>query len=152
MKKIILKPDTYYLQDETISLYYASISYHRNGTRLNEKSQWEISIEDEFELFNTNYSNVSGYFDNHVGWGVSYTQDADKCIVNAIGRGTSKETLYFVKYLDGGKDNKWHGYPANYMLNIHDKPSSHFLTAIYNEGIISKPQFAKIKKGKRCDL
>ena len=58
-----LKPDTFYLQKEDSSLYYASVSYHRNGTRLNEKSQWEITIEAAVLTFGqislTQYTSIS---------------------------------------------------------------------------------------------
>lgn len=153
MVKILnLETDTFYLQDEQSDLYYASISYHRDGTRLGQKSQWAISIDDEFDLFKSSFSEISGWFDNFKGWGLSCVKEDETYLISIVGEGITNEQLFFVKYIDGGKNNKWHGYPANYQRNIQDKPSTQFLTVIYNEGIITKPQFSKIKKGKKCSL
>jgi len=145
-----LKTDTFYIQNNKSDLYYASLAYHRNNTRKSEKSQWRISIKEEFQVFNDCFINFS-WFDNHIGWGI-YLDPETKSNMLQIGISTIKNPLHFIKYVDGGKDNMWHGYPADYLRKIQDKPSSIFLNEIYSRGFISKPQYSKIKKGKKCNL
>lgn len=143
--------DVFYPIDEKETIHYAVVSYHRDKTRLNEKSKWIIDEASEIDCFVTSISNPD-WVNENTCWGVKTIKEADQVKIDKLGTGTKGDNLFFAKFIDGSKDNKWHGYPADYMNNNQDRPSTNFLRSLFGNKFLTKPQVSKIKKGKKCSL
>jgi hypothetical protein len=119
---------------------------HRDGNP--HKSQWTVSQAAECSLFNT--SNSSGWLDfsSKKGFGINKTEAA----IDQLGLWTDRVTVLKIAKFVGDQQDQWHGYPANYRKNQHDKPAISVLNLWFVSDLISKADMSRIKLGKKCNL
>ena len=127
-----------------ITGYYKSVSYHRNGTA--DKSQWTISVDDEFDLFAKTKRDGQIYDDKgYALWIVS-----DVACVLGVTEHNSETRL--ARFVDGTRSDHWHGYPANYMRAKNDIPPMSLLKQWKESGLIEKSDITRLKQQKPCSL
>lgn len=137
--------NTIKITDEREVLY--TISKKHRG-RNKEKSYWSIKMPREIALFRSALQN--GYEDkaNNIAWNLNIV-NGENCIV---GYTVDKRELKLAKFVDSNHNEKWHGYPANYIKNSQDRPSAKILQLWCSIGIISTATMKKIKGGQPCNL
>ena len=114
-------------------VFYTIISYHRNFNYNQNKSCWIINVEEEFECFKKCYNNK--WFDENDdyeiagGWGILIENKK----VKILGKNKFNDDLKIAKFVDSENNGYWHGYPADYIRNIQDKPSTKILFLWYND-------------------
>lgn len=59
--------------------------------------------------------------------------------------------VHFAKFVGDTMQN-WHGYPVAHWVALFDKPPQVVLKVWADDGILTKPQFARIVRGKKCAL
>ena len=123
---------------------------HRNQSYAMKKSQWSISIQEENECFN-NANDQEWFFKNSL-WGVQFIPDNNPPlkILGAAPPPVSCE-LKMAKFVCDSHDN-WHGYPVAHWMSPYDRPGESVLKDWCEKGIISKANFARIRRGKKCAL
>ncbi|MBD2699828.1 hypothetical protein IC229_04220 [Spirosoma sp. BT702] len=135
--EIQLSPDS----DKT---YYIS-SAHRNDVT-KDKSRWIISMGEEVECFIE--SQEEEWIESNLSWGIRSNGNGLEC----IGFSTQDDELKFAKFIDSSKNNKWHGYPADYIRRQQDRPGIPVLKIWREKNIILKHHIIKIRQGKACNL
>ena len=58
----------------------------------------------------------------------------------------------FAKFVDGSKNNIWHGYPANILANKQDIPPTSILLLWEKLNYINKSDIRKINQQMPCNL
>lgn len=129
--------------DWQIDGQYMSIAYHRNGDP--EKSQWFISIEEEFESFAVSRKNK--WYNELRGWGIH--PSGTLMDVGRLADGRTVQIVRFQEMTPHGQEiqNIWHGYPADIKRKTNDIPIYTILMSWMNQGIIKKHQLSKIRRG-----
>ena len=122
---------------------YMAVSYHRNGNP--QKSQWSISVEEEFESFKI--SRQQNWHNEKRGWGLH-----PKDPFSTIGRTTANNNVViaiFQEMSPNGQnvDDIWHGYPADIRGKINDIPTVDVLRSWLTNGYINGHEFSKIRRG-----
>mgnify|MGYP000530715666 CR=1 FL=1 len=128
---------------------YIVVSYHRNNS-LKDKSLWTIDEELEINCFKE--SQEKNWVQEYTSWGVDYESIKEKVIIKPIGNSVHNEELKIGRFIDSGKNNTWHGYPANYRRKKQDIPPTDVLLNWVGLGILKKHQVIKIKQQKKCNL
>lgn len=127
-----------------ISGYYKAVSYHRNGTP--DKSQWIISVDDEFDLFAQAKRDCQIFDDKgHALWIIG---DA-ACV---LGYTEHQSETRLARFEDGTRSDHWHGYPANYLRAKNDIPPMSLLRLWKDQGLIRKSDITRLKQQKPCSL
>lgn len=131
---------------EDREVVYTISKKHRGHNK--KKSYWSIKMPREIALFRTALQN--GYEDktNNIAWNLNIV-NGEICIV---GHTVDKKELKLAKFVDSNHNEKWHGYPADYIKNSQDRPSAKVLELWNNAGIISTATMKKIKGGQPCNL
>ncbi len=137
--------NTIKISDEREVIYTIS-KKHRGHNK--KKSYWSIKLPREIALFRSALKD--GYEDkaNFTAWNLNIVNE-DVCLV---GYTVEKKELKIAKFVDSNHNEKWHGYPANYIKNSQDRPSSKVLELWNNAGFISTATMKKIKGGQPCNL
>ena len=71
---------------------------------------------------------------------------------DVLGKGVNKEDLKVAKFVDGNKNNIWHGYPANILANKQDIPPTSILLLWEKLNYINKSDIRKINQQMPCNL
>jgi hypothetical protein len=100
------------------NVFYIHKIDHRNHSSV--KSQWIITEGEERACFKLAYTakwNVLGY--NYNYWGLHFSETGQ---IGYLGiskpNGSERYDIFIAKFVDGNKNSKWHGYPANHVLLI----------------------------------
>lgn len=126
-------------------LNYLHNLQHRDGTAM--KSQWIIGYAEERTCFINSYNNA--WFNNNTGWGLHFYDQ----IVDYLGVSHDRERrLFIAKFVADNGPSYWHGYPADYQINIQDIPREDVLNKWLAGGIFSPAKIRKILRGKPCRL
>ena len=132
------------LTGQTTSNYIISSQHRRQGNP--NKSIWTISFNEEVECFiqaiNQEWKNGSK------AWGLQFINNA----LQSIGINNNRQELKLAIFVDGSKINVWHGYPADYLQNSHDRPTTRILKNWVDSGYITKAKMSKIRLGQSCNL
>lgn len=122
---------------------YMSVSYHRNGDP--EKSQWTISVEEEFRSFAISRQNR--WYQDKRGWGIHPSGSLIE--VGTLVCGKIVRISRFQEMSPLGQEFKdiWHGYPADIKGKTNDIPVVEVLDSWLNAGIIKRHQLSKIRRG-----
>jgi hypothetical protein len=125
---------------------YQSHPHHRSQAYASQKSQWTISIAQETAL----YACAVERQWQHQGcyWGVMIVNQTLEYV--GVTPSPSAIAIKLAKFVGAGND--WHGYPVAHWRAPWDKPGEAVLKAWREAGYINGPTFAKIHRGKRCDL
>ena len=91
-----------------------------------------------------------GYEDkaNYTAWNLNIVNEE----ICTVGYTVDKKELKIAKFVDSNHNEKWHGYPANYIKNSQDRPSAKVLELWNTAGYISTATMKKIKGGQPCNL
>lgn len=134
------------------NVFYIHKIDHRNHS--SEKSQWKITENEERVCFKRAYTakwNALGY--NYNYWGLHFNEMGR---VDYLGiskfSGPERYDIFIAKFVDGNKNSKWHGYPANHVQNNQDIPPSEVLLKWYEAGHIRKAAISKVLGGKKCTI
>ncbi|WP_438282618.1 hypothetical protein [Pseudomonas alabamensis] len=126
---------------------YTPNPQHRNSSFSAQKSQWTITVHEEIECF-TMAADAS-WFAKDCYWGLCPGQSS----LRPVGMAPPPHScpVHFAKFVGDTLQN-WHGYPIAHWVAPYDKPPEVVLKGWQTNGIISKPQFARILRGKKCAL
>ncbi|WP_139165707.1 hypothetical protein [Chromobacterium amazonense] len=129
---------------------YTPNQLHRNPSYANKKSQWTINLQEEENCYHV-ASSRNWQHANSL-WGLNIQIQGNPPI-RPLGLSPSPNCsiLHIAKFVSDAIGN-WHGYPVAYWLSPFDKPSQNILSDWENHGLISRPQKAKIYRGKQCNL
>lgn len=129
--------------DLKIECLYVAVDYHRNGNP--QKSQWIISVEEEFESFAIARKNE--WFNGLRGWGIH--PSGSLADVGRLVNGRNVQIARFQEMTPPGQkiQNVWHGYPADIKGKTNDIPVMEVLNNWLEAGIIQKHQLSKIRRG-----
>ena len=110
------------------------------------KSRWTISVDEEVECFI--HSQTHNWIEASTAWGI--IQNGNGLLI--LGLSTTNISLKLAKFVDSDGTNLWHGYPADFVRNNHDRPGMLTLHDWKTRGFIEKHHMIKIRKGKECNL
>ncbi len=126
-------------------LTYVHKADHRNNSP--RKSQWKISDQDERTCFVLMYD--SRWCERNCGWSLHL----DNGIIDYLGVSVIRQRrLFLAKFVDGNNNQRWHGYPADHILNQQDIPTGEILLAWKYAGYLSFPKVRKLMRGQPCNL
>lgn len=150
MIEVILENVEHLIQAD---VFYIHKVDHRNSSP--KKSQWTISEESERECFS--HSLISSWSDKEQAeyeyWGLHFDNEQVAYLgITRSSGGAQQEPLFIAKFLDSSQNNKWHGYPADYVKNNQDKPPSLVLKAWADAQHFSPATISKIAQSKPCKL
>ncbi|NID13362.1 hypothetical protein [Fibrivirga algicola] len=131
--------------NKTNFLFYFFYSFHRT-VEPKIKSKWIISLEEEANCFVFGQNNK--WVELNCSWGLV----VEKNLLVDIGTNRFGEPLKIAKFVNNPRNSEWHGYPADYVRNSQDRPSTPILLKWKEEKIIAKHQVVKIRQGKICNL
>ena len=137
--------NTIKITDEREVVYTIS-KKHRGHNK--EKSYWLIKMPREIALFRSALKDGYENKANYTAWNLNIVNE-EICIV---GYTVDKKELKIAKFVDSNHNEKWHGYPANYIKNSQDRPSAKVLELWNTAGYISTATMKKIKGGQPCNL
>lgn len=126
---------------------YTPNPQHRNSSFSAQKSQWTITIHEEIECFTM--ATGAPWFGKDCYWGLCPGQSS----LRPVGMAPPPHScpVHFAKFV-GDTLHNWHGYPIAHWVAPYDKPPEVVLKGWQTNGIISKPQFSRILRGKKCAL
>lgn len=127
-----------------ITTYIISSQHRATGNP--NKTVWTINYEDEVLCFKQ--SKTSNWIQGNYCWGLK----AIGSNIQNIGVNFEDEILKLAKFVDGNQNNKWHGYPADYLRRSQDRPPTFILKNWVNLGYLTKSKMNKIRKGQSCNL
>jgi hypothetical protein len=137
-------------------IYYLLKADHRTGGN-QHKSQWTISRTAEIGVFDA--SVTAGWRDGASAWGLHLVAGSP----TALGTSTRSEELRIAKFVgprnvpignpaERNPGSAWHGYPADYRQNAHDRPTMAVLTQWLVVGHLAKHEIRRIRGGQPCSL
>lgn len=128
---------------------YVLNSQHRHGRNPN-KSQWTIGTAEEIHIFEHSYASNWLSPTARWSWGLHLVDDKPSVVGRSARSSGPIQYLRIAKFVDNSQS--WHGYPANYRLNLQDRPDDPILEDWRASGYINKRDMTKIKVGERCSL
>ena len=142
------QPDIDYpLKAGNRDLHYKISPKHRVATPSENLSIWQVDYQSEVQCFIDSID--SSYAVGHRAWGFISSPPFSKL---GIGKFSNEITeLFMAKFVDGDKNDKWHGYPC-YYKRVADTPPKSVLTRWVKEEIITKKQMSKISQRQICKL
>lgn len=141
-----------FLLDNTEKMYnsdnYLFYSKHRS-TSNNNASRWVIEMNEE--LLMCENAIKKGYIQPHSPVKkFAYNLIRESHHLKIIGVSATKNqniNLKIAKFNNDVSNNMWHGYPANHIANNQDKPIDSILSEMVKNGLITKQEMRRIKKG-----
>lgn len=113
---------------------------HRDQVAKDDCTQWTVSEWEEIKLFSIAKANQ---------WvcpkGCLWAVERSGSNLAELGR-TGRDIAYMAKYVTN-QNHEWHGYPVT-PSRLADRPPTVILDSWRNAELITKPQQAKIIKGK----
>ena len=132
------------LEEELTTTYIISSQHRATGNP--NKTVWVLDFNDEVQCFTQ--SKTSEWIQDNYGWGIKVINSN----LQNIGHNFENETLKLAKFVDGNGNDKWHGYPADYLRRSQDRPPTFILKNWVDQGYITKAKMSKIRKGQLCNL
>jgi len=126
---------------------YTPNPQHRNSSFSSQKSQWTIPLFEEIDCF-TKAANAP-WFGNDCYWGFCLGHSSLRPV--GVAPPPHSCPVHFAKFVGDTMQN-WHGYPVAHWVAPFDKPPQVVLKVWADDGILTKPQFARIVRGKKCAL
>ena len=130
-------------------VYYFHKKDHRDGT--NEKSQWIISPPQERACFLRAYE-AHWCNQNGIGWGLHFENGQVAYLGKSRSRESEPRDIFIAKFVDGNKNDKWHGYPADHVKNSQDIPPVKILKVWADAHYIRPALVRKLASGQKCKL
>ena len=124
-------------------LSYLHNPRHRDGSP--SKSQWTINYDQELTCFKKSHTN--SWLSTDTGWGLHFNNRK----VDHLGISCDRlRRLFIAKFIANSNPSYWHGYPADYQINVRDIPAVEILDAWIANKIFSPAKIRKISKGQPC--
>src|SRR6266568_6442356 len=120
--------------------HYVLHSHHRNGNP--EKSQWCITPPQEIELFEQVFHVQTP--SSGVLWGLRVEAETPHVVGVSCMKAPPVRNLRIAKFISNMTPQFWHGYPADYRIEIQDRPPIAILNVWRKDGYIQKHEVAKI--------
>ncbi len=115
-----------------------------------KKSQWLISKDSEKECFEKSMY-LKWNIPEYVCWGLHFKDGkADYLGITAKSEPELRH-LFIAKFVDGDKNNTWHGYPAD-SCKGQDIPPVDIQNYWLRERYLRPNVITKIARGKKCKL
>ncbi len=135
-----------------VGIYYLHKADHRNGSP--KKSQWIITKDEERSSFKRAFNSkwiVLSHSESY--WGLHFDEH-DQVANLGISKssGPDRFAIFIAKFVDGNKNDKWHGYPANHVMNNQDIPPEEILLKWARAEYIRKQLIRKLLGGMKCKL
>jgi len=130
-------------------VYYIHKMDHRDGTH--DKSQWIIDLESERNCFRLTYDS-HWCIPPHLGWGLHFDKGQVAYLGRTNARVQERRDIFIAKFVDGDRNSKWHGYPADHVKNRQDIPPESVLRNWADSQFIRRALVRKIASGQRCKL
>lgn len=128
---------------------YGEVTYQFNEQHRNRnpnKSQWDISRDDELTVFG--YAASWNCLMEGSGWGL-HTNCGSPQYLGTVPDGRQS---FIAKFVSADNLDTWHGYPADYISNHHDIPDPKILSLWAENKLISRPKARKIMRGQPCSI
>lgn len=137
---------------DVLEIFYIHKIDHRNKSP--QKSQWTISLEEERTCFsegmNLMFANCQP---EALCWGLHLKDGKVEYLGEAAAYSRNPYLdLFIAKFVDGNRNNKWHGYPANPASNQQDIPPRDILKLWMSKGYLKASMIRRIARGKKCKL
>ena len=124
---------------------YGVHPHHRN--RSPQKSQWDISRDQELDVFVN--ARDQHWLSKDLGWGLHIV----RARVAYLGKAQDRtRRLFMAKFVDGNRDQKWHGYPADHQRRPSDIPPAPILRDWMNSSLLRRAVVRKVLRGQPCSL
>lgn len=134
---------------------FPSITYlhkmdHRDQSE--KKSQWSISMDEERQCF-TSAISFNWILLECNCWGLHLKNGKATYLGTTAKNEPKLRQLFIAKFIDGNKDNKWHGYPADPCNEKQQDIPPDFIRKSWLERQYLRPQTVrKISRGQKCEL
>lgn len=132
---------------------YIQTMTHRNGNP--QKSQWtinEIEERDCFEFAAQMYF-IDGFSSNYCCWGLYIlNKSPERLGKSAANKPQPFRDLFIAKFVDGDKNNKWHGYPADLVNYTQDIPLENILNYWMEANFFSAAKIRKMSRAQKCRI
>lgn len=129
-------------------IYYIHKVDHRNGS--SQKSQWKISDSAERKCFKRGFTLLR--CNDHSCWGLHFRNKIVSYLGVTKSAAPEKRKLFVAKFIDSNENNKWHGYPADHVLNQQDIPPENVLRIWLENQYLRPAIIRKLSKGQKCKL
>lgn len=127
-------------------VFYIHKIDHRNGNP--NKSQWTINEAEERKSFRRAFN--SWRDSNHTCWGLHF-EDGHVAYLGKTKRSAPEQRdLFIAKFIDGNRNNIWHGYPADHVLNQQDIPPEAVLKMWLDFQYLRPAVVRKVSRGQKC--
>lgn len=130
------------------NIYYIHKMDHRNGNP--SKSQWTVHELTERNCFQHALS--SWQCNPYSCWGLHFEDDKTAYLGVTKSSAPEKRDLFIAKFIDSNKNNKWHGYPADHVLNSQDIPPEEVLAMWLQVKHLRPATVRKLSRGQKCKL
>lgn len=121
---------------------------HRNGNP--HKSQWTIIEADERTCFHRSrraWGNPA-----YCCWGLHLVNEQAEYLGMSKRAASEQRRLFIAKFVDGNRNGKWHGYPADHVANQQDIPPEIVLGSWLRQGHLPTAVIRKVLRGQKCRL
>lgn len=119
---------------------------HHRSHHNPHKSQWTISRIDEVKCFSR--ANDNGWIVKTSGWGLHYSNNA----LSYLGVSTRRRPVFVARFVEGGANQPWHGYPADHQNNQQDRLPESLKRQWLDAQVLSPAKLRKLAKGEPCSL
>lgn len=128
---------------------YIFIEKHRSY-KYKKASKWIITLANEFSMADQsiNFNFVEAINKNGSTNYQSFNVIRTNNKIQNVGISKEGNVLIIGKFVNTSP-NLWHGYPADYLKNIQDKPSQKTLKSMLNKNMLDASEISKIARGKR---
>lgn len=99
---------------------------HRDP-RSRKKSQWTIPLEHERACLVWAFSRQSQETLGKLRWGLHLAGTAPGVLGRTKAEHPPVRDAFYARFIDSNENNKWHGYPADHVLNEQDIPPNEVL-------------------------
>lgn len=130
------------------NIYYIFKIDHRNGNP--DKSQWSISESMEISCFQRAYASWRCSPNNC--WGLHLEKDKVAYLGITKSSAPEERRLFVAKFINGNKNNRWHGYPADHVLHHQDIPPEDVLARWLQAQYLRPAVVRKLSRGQKCKL
>jgi hypothetical protein len=85
-------------------------------------------------------------------WGLHFRDELVSYLGVTKSAAPEKRRLFVAKFIDNNGNNRWHGYPADHVLNQQDIPPENILGNWLENQYLRTATIRKLSKGQKCRL
>ncbi len=125
-------------------VFYLINPQHR--TRNRQKSIWKINQQEEVASFTLSFN--KHWHQKSLGWGLHMVNGKAQFL--GVAAPDHCRPLMLAKFVDGNKNNHWHGYPADHERHAQDRPPVAILDTWLRTRTLTGRQIRNIQAGFPC--